>query len=234
MNNNIEIKENISKGEIIRTHCNKCGQDMNHQVLMDYCENGTVILDSDYDFRYGKIDYTGNFRNDYQIIKCSGCDTISYRNYNYFSEYQNDFDNDGTWEERYPMLVRRIKKELKYLPSTLTQIYEEVIMTYNNEGFILCAAGIRAILEGICKDKGIAHGNLFEKIKKMSEQGLVSKQHENILQKLRFLGNDAIHDLQIPTKEEIDAALDIIEHIIESFYEILGKASILKQKEKSN
>jgi len=32
-------------------------------------------------------------------------------------------------------------------------------------------------------------------------------------------------------KEEIDAALDIIEHIIESLYEILGKAKKLKNKE---
>lgn len=228
MNNNIEIKENISKGETIRTHCNICKQNMNHQVLMDYCESGEVILDSDHDLKHGKIDYTADYTDDYQIIKCSGCNTISYRSYKFFSGYQ-DFVDDGIREERYPTLVRRIKKKLKYLPSTLTQIYEEVIMTYNNDGFILCAAGIRAVLEGICKDKGIIDGNLFEKIKNMSEQGFVSKQHENILHKLRFLGNVVLHDLQIPTQEEIDAALDVIEHIIESLYEIQGKAENLKR-----
>ena len=113
------------------------------------------------------------------------------------------------------------------LGPTLTQIYEEVIMTYNNASFILCAAGMRAILEGICKDKEITDGTLEKKIMNMCEQGSISPQHENILHKLRFLGNEALHELQEPTQEEIDASLDIIEHIIESLYEIVGKAKIL-------
>ena len=229
MNNNIEIKENISKGETIRTHCNKCGRVMNHQVLMDYCESGKDIIDSEFDLTRGRIDYTADFRNDYQIIKCSGCDTISYRNDCYFSEYQ-DIDNSGIWEERYPISKKRIEKNYIHIPSTFTQIYKEVIMAYSNDGFILCAAGIRAILEGICKDKGITKGKLEEKIIKMREQGFINPQHESILHKLRFLGNDALHDLQIPTQEEIDSALDIIEHMIESIYEIIGKAENLKDK----
>jgi hypothetical protein len=230
-NKNIEIKENKSKGEIIRTHCNNCEKEMNHEILMDYYVSGIVITDSEFDLTHGRIDYTADYIDDYQIIKCSGCDTISYRSYIYFSEYQNDFDDDGTREERYPILIKRNEKDFKYMPSTLIQIYEEIIITYNNNSFILCAAGIRAVLEGICKDKGITDGNLIEKIKKLHEQGFVSKQHENILHKLRFLGNCAIHDLQTPTKKEIDAALDIIEHIIESVYEILGMAKKLKNKD---
>ena len=230
MNNNEknQIKENITKGEIIRTYCNKCGQNMNHQVLMDYCESGVEILGSDFNIMHGRIDYTANFRNDYQIIKCTGCDIVSYRSSNYFSEY-DDIDSNGTWEERYPALKRKKKKDFKYLPSTLTQIYDEVIIAYNNDNFILCAAGIRAILEGICKDKDITDGNLEDKIKSMRGQGFVTQQYESILHKLRFLGNEALHELQKPTQEEIDAALDIIEHIIESLYEILGKADIIKK-----
>ena len=232
MSNNIEIQENISKGETVRTHCNKCGKKMNHQILMDYYESGTVVLGSDFDITHGENDYTADFRNDYQIIKCSGCDSISYRSFNYFSEYQEpEHGNDGTWEERYPAPGRRNKKELKYLPSTLIPIYKEVIETYNNGSFILCAAGIRAVLEGICNNKGITDGALDKKIINMREQEFINPQHEDILHKLRFLGNDALHDLQTPTKEEIDTALDIIEHIIESLYEILGKASNLKQKD---
>jgi hypothetical protein len=228
-NNEIEIKENISKNEIIRTHCNSCEKEINHQVLMDYCESGTVVLNSDFDFIHGKIDYTADFRDDYQIVKCLGCDTVSYRSFKYFSEYR-DIENDGTREERFPASKRRGEKTFKYLPSILTQIYKETVTTYNSGGFILCAAGIRAILEGICKDKGIIKGSLSKKIGNMHEKGFVGQQHEHILHKLRFLGNDALHELQAPTRNEIDAALDIIEHIIETVYEIERKASVLKRK----
>jgi len=230
---NKEIKENNLKGEKIRTHCNKCEKEINHIILMNYSESGEEILNSDFDPFKGRIDYTADFINDYQIIRCSGCDTISYRSSIFFSAIQ-DIDCDGFREERYPTLIRRIKKEFKYLPSILIQIYNEVIKSCNNDGFILCAAGIRAALEGICKDKDITGDNLKEKIENMREQGLLSLQHENIMNELRFLGNYALHELQKPTKEEVNAALDIIEHIFESLYEIEGKASILNQKTAKN
>ena len=66
----------------------------------------------------------------------------------------------------------------------------------------------------------------------MHKNGFINLQHKDILHKLRFLGNDAVHELQKPTKKEIVTAIDIIEHIIESLYEILGKAKILERKKK--
>jgi len=226
---NKEAKENISKDKTIRTHCNKCEKEMNHVVLMDFSESGEEILSSYFSPVKGNIYDTADFSIDYQIIRCSGCDTISYRSYKYFSAIQ-DIDNDGTWEERFPILEKRNKKEFSHIPKILTQIYKEVIMTYNNDCFILCASGIRAILEGICNDKGITDRKLFEKIKKMREQEIINSQKEKILHKLSFLGNDALHELRTPTIKEIDAALDIIEHIIESLYEIEEKGNVLRSK----
>ena len=226
-NDQIKTEENFSKNQIIQTYCINCKIKINHQILTDYYIFGKEILDTDFDITHGHIEYIADFSNDYQIIKCSGCNSISYRSFNYFSEYQ-DIDNDGTWEERYPKLEERLKKEYNYLPSLFKHIYVEIIETYNNKCFILCSAGIRALLEGICKERGIIDGNLEQKIDKMHENGFINPQHKEILHKLRFLGNYAVHELQKPTKREIDTAMDIIEHIIESLYEILGKAQNLK------
>jgi hypothetical protein len=226
-----EIKEDSSKGETVRTHCNNCGKEMNHEILKNYCEIGTAVLDSEPNIKYGICRYTEDFSNDYQIIKCSGCDTVSYRSIRSSSEYQ-DFENNGPREERFPPLKKRTGKKFKYLPAALSKIYQEVIASYNNDSFILCASGIRATLEGICKDKGtnVKYLNLNKKINKIVEKGFVSQQYESILHKLRFLGNDAIHELQEPTHEEINVALDIIEHITENLYEIPEKAEILQQR----
>jgi hypothetical protein len=230
-NGEVEIKEDSAKGEIVYTHCNNCGKKMNHQILKNYCERGTVTLDSEPDLKYGTRYYTEDFSNDYQIIKCSGCDTVSYRSTECSFEHQ-EFENNGPREERFPPLEKRTRKKFKYMPAILIKIYQEVIVSYNNDNFILCASGIRAILEGICKDKGtnVKHLNLNKKIKRMVEKGFVSQHHESILHKLRFLGNEVLHELQKPTLEEINAALDIIEHIAEDLYEIPGKAEILKQR----
>jgi len=226
--NEIAPKENTSKGEIVRTHCNKCGRIINHKILVNYYVSGTEVLCSDFDFRYGRRDYTADYKNDYQIIECFGCNSITYRTDRYFSEVQDD-DNDGTWEERFPTKNEKQKKNYKHLPPTLMKIYEEVIVAYNHDCFILCSAGVRAMIDGICTDKGITDGSLQNKIEKMREEKFINPQHENILHKLRFLGNEALHALQSPSQEEINTAVDIIEHIIESLYEILGKAEILRE-----
>jgi hypothetical protein len=224
----IETVENHKKNEIIQTYCKECGIKINHQILMNYYVFGKYISDTDFDSTHGYIEYTADFFNDYQIIKCSGCNTISYRSYNYFSEYQ-DIDNDGTWEERYPRPEERLKKKFYYLPSLFKHIYNEIIEAYNKKCFILCSVGIRALLEGICKEKGIIDGNLEQKINKLHENSFINSQHKDILHKIRFLGNYAVHELQTPTKKEIITAMDIIEHIIESLYEVLGKAKILRK-----
>jgi hypothetical protein len=232
MGNNIEIevKENTSKGQTVRTYCNRCRQEMNHQIVMDYCKSGRVVVDSEFDLTHGRREYTASFECDYQIVECSGCNTISYRS-SCFDEEIADETNDGTSETRFPVPQKRKEKKFKHLPSILSQIYQEVMTAYNNSGFVLCAAGIRAVLEGICKDKGITDGKLNEKIKKMREQELISQPNESILHELRFLGNAAIHELQVPTYKELEAALDIIEHMVEDLYEIEGKAKILKRPE---
>ena len=127
---------------------------------------------------------------------------------------------------------RKINKDFNYLPSLFDHIYDEIINAYNNKCYILCSAGIRALVEGICKEKGIIDGNLDQKINKLHEKGFINIQHKDILHKLQFLGNDSVHELKIPTKKEIITAIDIIEHIIESLYEILGKAKTLNRKRK--
>jgi uncharacterized lipoprotein YajG len=82
---------------------------------------------------------------------------------------------------------------------------------------------------GVCKDKNIANGNLENKIDTMCSDGVITHSQKDTLHQLRFLGNDAIHDLTAPKNKEIEAALDIIEHIINDIYEVPAKTEILKK-----
>ncbi|MFI8035744.1 hypothetical protein ACH8I4_17980, partial [Acinetobacter sp. ABJ_C3_5] len=48
--------------------------------------------------------------------------------------------------------------------------------------------------------------------------GDVSKRDVDLLHSLRFLGNDAVHELEIPGIQDIKVAFNIIEHLIQSIY----------------
>jgi hypothetical protein len=193
--------------------------DIKHTVLMDYHELHTETPYNPYD----TDDYPTEFKSDHQIIKCSGCDTISFRNDNWFSGCQDTVE-DGTWEELYPSPTERTVKKFEQMPEVLTKIYGEVVSSYNSKNVILCATGIRAILEGVCNENSIGDNNLAQKIDALCTNGNVLQKHKEVLHKLRLLGNEAVHQLGEPTQKEIEVALDIMEHIIEDIYDILAKA----------
>lgn len=229
-------QENINKGKTIHCYCNNCTIETKHVVIFDYKK------DVD-DYEEGV-----SVKDDYQIIKCDNCNQLSFRIDGWFSEYQDPFPggNDGTYEELYPESDRnkRAEKKIHNLPNSLTEIYSEVINAYNHNLFILAAVGIRAILEGICKEKGIEtivnhDGKTIEAsdIKLMTvgllQNKLISQPQKEALDNLRILGNDSIHDLFEPTKKDIKNVLDIIELVLLSVYEIPNKTkqlSNIKQK----
>ena len=78
--------------------------------------------------------------------------------------------------------------------------------------------------------KEITKRNLEGKIHGMLQSGIINNQEFNALHELRFLGNDAVHQLEIPTVSDIGNALDIIEHLIEDIYEIPLKSRKLNNR----
>ncbi|MFQ5894396.1 MAG: DUF4145 domain-containing protein [Nitrospinota bacterium] len=119
-------------------------------------------------------------------------------------------------------------KRFKALPEKLFSIYREIIHAYNGSLNVLCAAGARALLEGICEDKGISGKNIEEKV-----EGLKRLLPANIVDDLhgfRFIGNRALHELEAPSREDLGLAIEIIEDLLNFIYELDYKASRLAAK----
>lgn len=230
-----EISASKTKGEKFDVFCSECHRETDHLVLEAinvYCRQ---VYDSNFSV-YGATDY--------QIIECQGCHTVSFRSDGWFSE------GDGKYIDLYPKrsadeleikdIIGRSRKLLK-----LRGIYREVILAYNNGIYTLCAAGLRAIIEGICAERNIVNGeveftdangvakkkrskNLQGKISGLAENGVLTKGNADILHELRFLGNEALHELTKPQPEELQIGIKIIEHILENIYELPSQANELK------
>jgi len=241
------LNSNKTKDQKHKVYCAQCKRETNHVVLQS--------IDSDASEVIGHVDghpETIDWSNNYQIIQCQGCDAISFRHVSWFSEaaqqISEDEWDDGTSTWLYPKRSDKTWaiKDYYNVPNNLRRIYRETAECFNNDALTLCAAGLRAIIEGICADQNIQDGpvqiskpdgtietkrrdNLEGKIAGLGEKGIVAPKNATILHQHRFLGNDAVHELAQPSVDELKLAIEIIEHILDSLYEMPDKAEELQR-----
>jgi len=67
--------------------------------------------------------------------------------------------------------------------------------------------------------------NLEGKISWLREKGLLTKTNAEILHAHRYLGNDALHALEMPSVDELRLAIEIVEHVLVGLYMIEDKAA---------
>lgn len=241
------LAANKTKGQKHKVFCAQCKRETNHVVLQSVdCDGAEVI--GHYDGHPETIDWSNN----YQIIQCQGCDAISFRHVSWFSEAEQQIgpdewdDGSSTW--LYPKRSDKTRPIRDYynVPNTLRRIYRETLECFNNDALTLCAAGLRAIIEGICADQNISDGpvqitksdgsketkrkdNLEGKIAGLGEKEILTQKNADILHEHRFLGNEAVHELSQPTPDELTLAMEIVEHILDALYEMPDKAEELQR-----
>lgn len=211
----------------MKTYCNNCKIETNQKVI--YQIEKTIYFDP-YD------DYTIHC---FQIIECEGCNNFSYRTLtrDKISTELSEINNDTPWKlfETHPTSNKdHIKlKKINNLPNKINGLLSESIIAFNRNCSILCAAGIRSIIESIHSDKIDSKKDNFitleKKIIQLAEKGILTKKNSVILQDLRFIGNRALHELKLPTEEELKIGLEIIEITLNSIYQIESKSNDLKR-----
>ncbi|MFJ1216959.1 DUF4145 domain-containing protein [Yersinia enterocolitica] len=241
-----KIKESFSdnkfKETIVKEICSKCNRDTRHKIVTSYEMNGEENC------REG---YTIDWYNSWQVIQCQGCEDVSFRKVHFFSEdvYQIGEDEweDGTTITLYPKRTKhmRVVKDFINVPQKLQNIYIESLETFNNDSFILTAAGLRALVEGLCFFLEITDGpvpsdngtikrktNLEGKIFGLNESGHLTEAGARFLHEHRFMGNDAVHSLKKPSRDDLSVAIDLLEHSLEAIFELPVKAEELEASRK--
>lgn len=219
------------KKTIFKTYCNSCNNQTNHNILLDiptrelWDPEGVQVWES------------------WKVLQCGWCEDVLLLK-EYLCSEDIDYDHE-TWEviKNLQFFPRRLEDGIPYkyqhsFPNNIRNIYREVIETFNNHLNILCAAWLRAVVEGVCKDRWIndwsllnekwkRRADLQSKIEGLKEKQILTEAHARILHELRFLWNDAIHDLSEPSQTDLRIAIQIIEHTLENIYELPRKAKVL-------
>lgn len=195
-----------------KDYCPKCCQNTNHTSLF----KEHTSSDRNDDFQW---------REDFHIIKCNGCDNIQYRTTNSdesMVEYDHEEDRQYQYEEKiyYPKNLKdhQILTNIYNIPNKIRVVYIETIEAMKNNCYLLTAVGLRAIIEAICIEQNITGRNLELKINNLSKNKLITEKDSNRLHSIRFLGNDSVHEMDVPKENKLNVALKIVENLINNLY----------------
>lgn len=188
--------------------CAECRRKTRHNILHEKVVRG----DENYDFIHS-----------YQIIQCRGCESISFRDY--FQDIENAWPNENDdWEvpEEIKLYPKRTyahqSVDIYLIPDIVRDIYKETIISIEDDALTLASLGLRGTIEAVCNEQKVPGKNLDTRINKLAALGLISSKDAERLHAIRFLGNDAAHDIKKPKISQVNVALGIVDHLIRSVY----------------
>ena len=208
----------------------------NNKTTKDYCPRCQLL--TNHECLFEKEIHSSNEDDDFHwsegfdVIQCLGCENIQFRTRN-SDENMIDFD-EYTGEEKYyedlkyyplNLMNHNVLKHLYYLPSRIRVVYIETIEALKNNCYLLSGVGLRAVIEAVCIEQSIAGRNLEIKINNLVKNKLITEKDANRLHSIRFLGNDSVHEMEVPKEAKLRAAIEIIEHMLKNLYLIDIEAS---------
>lgn len=195
--------------------CASCDRDTWHDILCSHVDS------SGDEYRIDTI---------HQIVKCRGCRTTSFRKVVQDIESAYPIDNEE-WhvpEDIYcfPSVLKghRELDDPWELPETVRDIYTQSVQAIKDASNILAGIGLRATIEAICNERKITGKTLDKRIDGLAKAGLISQTDAERLHAIRFLGNDAAHEIKSTHSKNLLIALRIIEHLLVNIYILDGEA----------
>ena len=204
-----------------KIYCNSCRSETNHILKGEYDHSSTDEEDL----------YWVQVVN--RLWICAGCEAGTFETA-YTDEDMSIAPDVQAYEYTYYPARESsalTAKTFARLPPELANIYKESIGAFNMNALVLCSAGLRALLEGICQDKKCEGKTLQQRIdgllKHLPNKNIVKNLHH-----FRFTGNRAIHELEAPKKSDVQLAINVLEDLMNFFYELDYKASRLRASSK--
>lgn len=198
----------ISTKKQVYHSCASCARETWHEVLFSH-------LDSEEEYHVDTI---------HQVVRCCGCRRASYR------KVERDIEaaypiNDTEWHvpeeiSCFPSILKGYREfeDVWELPKMVRDVYTQSIRAIKEGSNILAGIGLRATIEAICNDRSIAGSRLDKRIDALSKGGLISQKDAERLHAIRFLGNDAAHEIRNSNPKNLLIAVRIIEHLLVNIY----------------
>jgi len=200
-----------------KDYCPICCLPTNHKIL--FSENTGSEIDDDF-----------HWNHKYQVIQCNGCDNLQFRSvYSDESMFSGYDEQERGFEENkyYPHSINGHSTidNYYYIPDKIRVVYLETLEAIKSNCYLLSGVGLRAIIEAIALEQNIIGRNLEQKINNLLRNKLITEKDAHRLHSIRFLGNDSVHEMEVPKESKIRIALSIAEQLLNNLYLIDIEAS---------
>ena len=158
---------------------------------------------------------------EYRVVQCSGCKTIAFE-----KTYRDTetFDNEGGLDEACEVFPnpteRQPMDDFHELPWHIGRMYTETLRAFSGSMNVLTTMGVRALVEGVCNERGCKPAKLYKQIDELVALDVVPQHHADLLHEIRFLGNEAAHELGAVQPKELGEAIDAVEVVLRGVYVI--------------
>lgn len=194
-------------------YCTSCGQSTKHTILFSKTE--TSHRDSEI-----------GWSESYEVIECKGCENKQFRKSYTDETMLTHMDEDEEYEVQYsnnscyPNYLVGYKQlpNIYSVPTNIRKVYIETVEAFKANCYLLAGVGFRAIIEAICLEEKITGRNLEIKISNLLKNKYITEKEAHRLHSIRFLGNDSVHEMDVPSDKKLHLALEIIEHLLKNIY----------------
>lgn len=205
-----------------KLHCNMCHGMRWHDVLYETNRHSADETDDGLGF-----DESARYR----LAECRGCEFISLH-----IEWSASSQPEPIHHQWPPQVARSTPKWMRSFPwldaavgGNKQELLEEIYAAATIGNRRLAALGLRALLEAVMVEQVGDHHSFVENVKAFKNAGFISiVQHEAISPVLE-IGHASMHRGHCPSSRDVDAALDVVENIIESIYISGTRAALIEQ-----
>jgi Domain of unknown function (DUF4145) len=203
-----------------KAHCNTCGGKRNHEIL--HTETSS----------WEDEDSTLSGSDNYETLKCCGCENIKLRHTNYFSEYDEPTVNyfPASIFRRNPEWFSQLWAELPEEDDFVEHLLKEIYVALQHNLPSLAAMGVRSLIEKVMISKTGDQGTFVLNIAEFERLGYVSRIQRERLEAILDAGHAAIHRTFKPSKKDVITLVDLTEHIVETVYLHEAKVTALKKR----
>jgi hypothetical protein len=201
------MTEKAPRNRRITSHCNECGGERNHEELC--CEK------THWEMPIGAMVRTVTGGDTYQMLKCKGCDSISFRHSKWCSEW------DDVEAHYYPPEISRSKPswwEDESIPQSQQYLLTEIYEALHNSSLRLAVMGIRSLIESVMVEKVGDNGTFGNNLAEFSTRGWLSEKQKETLEKIIDVGHAATHRDFSPSREDLGILMDIAEALVVGVY----------------